>query len=395
MRVGVQQSDPGHSSVSKRTQGGTATAFELNQKPRIPAVIFSSGKTAELEIATLTVLDRLIVAVHRAGAGPIIVVTDDALPDLKRTRALRIPICVESQAPRMEAPVFVASANVLIQVGDVRRCLAEHGALLSTRGQPLCAGLVDSIQADFEPALGSIPRLIPEGVACLVEDAASARAAEAALWASLTSSSDGFVDKVFNRPCGRPLSKLLIRTPVSPNAISLVSILMGVGAAILFSVGQYQTAILAALVFQLSAIIDCVDGDVARVLCKESVFGKWLDLAGDQIVHVSVFAGVALGVVHASAGRAALWLGASAMAGALISFAVVVRGMRLRSGENQRLQRLIDSATNRDFSVLVFVLASLEQLELFLWLAAVGSHLFWMTALSLQVGRKPSVAPGR
>ena len=74
----------------------------------------------------------------------------------------------------------------------------------------------------------------------------------------------------------------------------------------------------------------------------------------------------------------------SAVAGALISFAVVVRGMRRQSAENRLLQRLVDAATNRDFSVQVFGLACLEQLELFLWMSAIGSHVFWLTALTLQ-----------
>ena len=94
------------------------------------------------------------------------------------------------------------------------------------------------------------------------------------LWASLTSASDGFVDKVFNRPCGRPLSKLLIHTPVSPNMVSVASILTGVVSAIFFASGQFITGIVGALLFQLSAIVDCVDGDIARVLFKESRLGK-------------------------------------------------------------------------------------------------------------------------
>lgn len=73
------------------------------------------------------------------------------------------------------------------------------------------------------------------------------------------------------------------------------------------------------------------------------------------------------------------------MAGALISFAVVVRGMRQRSREHTLWQRLIDAATNRDFSVLVLVLACWNELGWFLWLAAVGSHLFWVAALGLQL----------
>jgi 1L-myo-inositol 1-phosphate cytidylyltransferase / CDP-L-myo-inositol myo-inositolphosphotransferase len=131
--------------------------------------------------------------------------------------------------------------------------------------------------------------------------------------------------------------------------------------------------------------VDCVDGDLARVLFKESSFGRWLDLAGDQVVHVAVFGGIAAGLIRSGQSPFAMWLGISAVIGAVLSFVVVVRGMRQPSADGSRtLQRLIDSATNRDFSVLVLLLACFNHLELFLWLAALGGHLFWITALALQ-----------
>ena len=73
------------------------------------------------------------------------------------------------------------------------------------------------------------------------------------------------------------------------------------------------------------------------------------------------------------------WLGATAILGAVLSFVLVLRGMRQiqRGFDNGVLGRFLDAATNRDFSVLVFVLACVGWLEVFLWLAAVGSHVFW------------------
>ena len=201
------------------------------------------------------------------------------------------------------------------------------------------------------------------------------------------------MDRYFNRPCGRILSKLLIHTSVHPNAVSLISVAIGLFAAWLFSLGTYPVIVFAALLFQLSAIVDCVDGDLARVLFKESSFGRWLDLAGDQVVHVAVFGGIAAGLMRGAQSPIAMWLGISAVIGAVLSFVVVVRGMcRPASEHNRSLQKLIDSATNRDFSVLVLLLACFNRLEWFLWLTAIGSHLFWMTALVLQLNPRPREA---
>jgi phosphatidylglycerophosphate synthase len=355
----------------------------------VPALLVCREQSGALRVAALTLLDRLVVAVHRAGAGPVTVVCPGPVPQLKRSAALEIPVSVVPTAPALDQPTLVAATDLLVQAADVRLLLLQRGRLTAADGALLPVGVVPAGGRDWESELAALPPIAAQGVACRVPDAAAARGAERMLWRSLVSASDGMVDRVFNRPCGRPLSKLLIHTPVSPNAVSLASIALGLIAAGCFAAGSQRWAIIGALLFQLSAIVDCVDGDLARVLFKESPLGKWLDLAGDQVVHVSVFAAIALGLMRGGMAPEAGMLGIIAVTGAILSFAVVVRGMRFPAeGRNRLLQKLIDAATNRDFSVLVLVLALAGALDLFLWLAAVGSHLFWMTALALQPWRK-------
>jgi hypothetical protein len=66
--------------------------------------------------------------------------------------------------------------------------------------------------------------------------------------------------------------------------------------------------------------------------------------------------------------------------------------MQPESQRNSRLQKLIDATTNRDFSVLLLILALVGRLEWFLWLTALGVHVFWVLALSLQLKQSPAVA---
>jgi len=363
---------------------------------RLPALIFAHAPTAGLRVAALTVLDRLVVAAHRAGASPITIVSSEPLPALERTVALGIPYAVAAAPPAPAGPVLVADGGLLTQATDVRALLQQHARLSTTAGERLPIGVLPRLETDWRAALDRQPALAAQGAAAPVTDLASARAAERMLWASLTSSADGLVDRFFNRPCGRPLSKMLAHTPISPNAVSLVSTGIGLAAAAGFATGAYPAAVAAALLFQLSAIVDCVDGDLARVLFKESPLGKWLDLAGDQVVHVAVFAAIAAGVIRGGGTPWAAWLGASAVLGAAFSFAVVLRGMRRPAGEQgERLKKLIDALTNRDFSVLVLALACFDRLEWFLWLAAVGSHVFWLAALALQLGAASRSQPAR
>jgi len=351
-----------------------------------PAYIIVDEGSLTLKVAALSVLDRLLVAFHRAGIRDITVVFRGPLPPLPRSRSWGIPFKVAPDWKPDGSNVLWSRSNVLVQDADVRELLARGGRLVTRDGAflPIAAGRPAGLEWESQ-GLVDLPAVVTQGVSGLIQDADSAARAGQALWASLTSRSDGWVDRVFNRPCGRYLSKVLIHTSVSPNAVSLASIGIGLAAAWLFSLGAYPALVWGAILFQFSAIVDCVDGDIARVLFKESALGKWLDLAGDQVVHVGVFAGIAWGMAKAPGESPALGLGAAAILGALISFGVVLRGMRQpEASKDGRLRNLIDGATNRDFSVVVLVLALVNRLEWFLWMAAVGSHVFWLAALSLQ-----------
>ena len=341
---------------------------------KTPAVLVCEAGIGSLEIAGLTVLDRLVVTAHRAGCAPIFVVCDSA-PPLVRAQAMGIAATVVRDIPQSEGAALMITGGVLVEPRDLERVIEAGGPLIAANGLPLP---VKMNTPDPQPVTAS-------GVACAISDAASAREAERKLWSSLTSTSDGIVDRFFNRPVGRPISKLLIHTPVSPNQVSVVSILIGVVSAWFFAVGNF---VVGAIALQLSAIIDCVDGDLARALFKQSRWGKWHDLGGDQVVHFSVFAALGIGVARTHPSTPALWLGASAALGVLLSFAVIVRALRQPASQRgPLLNKLLDATANRDFSVLLLVLSLFGRMDLFLWMAGIGIHVFWIVLLVLQLGR--------
>lgn len=370
----------------------------------LPAIIICPPESEKRTVAALSVVDRLVVAAFRAGCSTICVVAN-AQPNLKRSQAWRIPFTVQDRCPEVEAPSLVVAATWLLQAPDLRQAIVQRGRLVTRSGILVPAGLVTTddiagqVPASFSTSenvlkvLSRRPQVQAEAVAEEVTDDVSARRATQALWQSITSSSDGFVDRWFNRPVGRLVfSKPLIWTPVTPNQISLVSIAVGLAGAWLIASGNYASTIWGAMLFQLSAVIDCVDGDVARIVFKESKLGKWLDLGGDQVVHIGIFGSIAWGLHRAGSSAPVLILGSACIVGALLSFAVILHGiLRPPAGPAQsRLQALIDGATSRDFSVLVLALACLGRLEWFLWLTAIGSQVFWITALVLQRRRDPA-----
>ena len=78
-----------------------------------------------------------------------------------------------------------------------------------------------------------------------------------------------------------PIADLCIRAGLTPNQISVVSIGFGILCALLFLFHQFA---LGALALLISAILDLVDGSVARKLQNSTRFGAAFDWIADKYV---------------------------------------------------------------------------------------------------------------
>ena len=108
---------------------------------------------------------------------------------------------------------------------------------------------------------------------------------------------DGFYSTFVVRKLSKPLSALAIKLRMSPNLVTIISFIVGVAAALSFAQGARWALILGALLLQLSLILDCVDGEVARATHRFSVIGAWLDASTDRVKEYAVYAGLATGAV--------------------------------------------------------------------------------------------------
>ena len=112
----------------------------------------------------------------------------------------------------------------------------------------------------------------------------------------------------------RKFSKLFtwaaVRLKVTPNQITLISFAIGLLSAYEFSRGDFWSIFAGAILLQLSIIVDCVDGELARYTRKFSQLGAWLDAITDRIKEYLVFFGLAYG---AAKNGQELWIPAMAM----------------------------------------------------------------------------------
>ena len=108
---------------------------------------------------------------------------------------------------------------------------------------------------------------------------------------------DGFYSTFVVRKLSKPLSSVAIKLRMSPNLITVISFIVGVAAALSFAQGARWALVLGAFLLQLSLILDCVDGEVARATHRFSVIGAWLDASTDRVKEYAVYAGLATGAV--------------------------------------------------------------------------------------------------
>ena len=90
------------------------------------------------------------------------------------------------------------------------------------------------------------------------------------------------IDLAFYRPIGFMWARLAARVGVTPNAITIASIFLGVGAGILFYYPQLWINVIGMLLLVWANSFDSADGQLARLTKQYSRLGRILDgLSGD------------------------------------------------------------------------------------------------------------------
>lgn len=222
-----------------------------------------------------------------------------------------------------------------------------------------------------------------------VRDPGAAIAAERKILDNPDNELDGYVDRYFNRVLARPLTRLFLTLGLSPNLVTFLSIGIGLVSALCFAIGGYAAGLAGALLLQVTAVVDCCDGDVARATFSESEFGAHLDIIGDNVVHMAVFGGIAWGLAMTGAEGLQAWLslslGAAAIFGTAMSVLLVRRLKRFLEGPvpvdarlAARSRFLLKNVASRDFTVVVLLFALFDALDWFLLFTAVGVNAFWI-----------------
>jgi CDP-diacylglycerol---glycerol-3-phosphate 3-phosphatidyltransferase len=141
----------------------------------------------------------------------------------------------------------------------------------------------------------------------------------------------------------QPVAGALARTPVTPNALTIIGTVgMCAGALTLFPTGHLFAGTMVCTFFVMA---DMLDGALARVKGTTGVFGAFLDSTLDRVADAAVFSGLAAWFVLG--GHSRLMAGVALfclVAGALVSYAKArAEGLGLRAdvGLAERTERLL------------------------------------------------------
>jgi len=103
------------------------------------------------------------------------------------------------------------------------------------------------------------------------------------------------VDRYIIRPPASLVVKALFKTDVTPNQLTVASVVFAVLAAMVYTGGRPIFFALAGFLVLVSTILDAADGMLARAKGQTSRYGAYLDLFLDRIADFVVLAGASYG----------------------------------------------------------------------------------------------------
>ena len=231
------------------------------------------------------------------------------------------------------------------------------------------------------------------------------KAAEKVLLNSLRKPLDGLVSRHLNRHISLSVTRILAPTRVSPNVITAINFLIGVGAGIFAGFGTYATMLVGAILYKLNSVMDGVDGELARLKFKCSKMGEWMDTLSDDSSNVFFIVGLTIGAYTATADSLYLVIGFWGLGVSLIDTAIQYHWIHTReqSGDLLAIKWFFDEERKQkkqpgkiavalgylryfikqDFFVLLFlVLAIFGRLHWALWLFFIGTHALLIALVS-------------
>jgi CDP-L-myo-inositol myo-inositolphosphotransferase len=131
--------------------------------------------------------------------------------------------------------------------------------------------------------------------------------------------SDGFISRYLNRPISGQITKVLLKTKIQPNIITLTCFFLSIIGAFFFFQKGYLNLLIGAIFAQLASIIDGCDGEIARLKFLETEFGGWFDAVLDRYADAFLLFGLTYHTYQVISNPVIMIIGFMAVSGSLIN----------------------------------------------------------------------------
>ena len=344
-----------------------------------PASSLDLSHSALAQVGALPLVLRAIVSARSAGADRVVVVVDPVngariRQSLARTGRLpssvewvEVPSHIAAVSAVLGSVVRDASRVILVRGdcsyqpslyrtasewdGDGALELVSGGALVGLTA--LSRDLALDLVRDSNSKIGSIEELHewirtrhaakfgPTVVYCKtapqdswqkVANEQDRLVAEKKLESWLVKPTDGIFARM-NRKVSIPISRQLIKFPITPNMVSLFTLGVSFASGLYFGLGGYWNALIGAVLSVWASILDGCDGEVARLKLQASDFGCWLDTICDYLYYIFIFVGMTVGLVRSTGKTSYLTWGGMLLLGAIAMFVLASVGRKRLSGQ--------------------------------------------------------------
>lgn len=135
--------------------------------------------------------------------------------------------------------------------------------------------------------------------------------------------------ELFSMIIYRPIANIILErflkdSNISPNMVSVISLIMALIASYLFYLYDYKYLILGAFFLNTAYLFDVLDGQLARYKNKASQFGRLFDAMLDVIKMALLFLAISSGIYMQTHNPLVLILGFLALSNAFLTFYMMI-----------------------------------------------------------------------
>lgn len=268
---------------------------------------------------------------------------------------------------------------------------------------PIGLRLEPAVRADGDPVEAPTVRLdVDRYYWHRVRSDRDAREARTKILLGTIKPTDGMYAKA-NRRVSLAISRWLLDTPVTPNLVTIFTLLCSILAGVVMARGSYPALVAGGFLTWVASMLDGVDGELARAKFLESELGHWLEMACDYGFYLAVVGGYSVGLTRATGDESWMTWGLVGAVGVVLSFFVVAwlkRGYARTAPEGEyyvafqqavgaqvsnpihRFTRLVNVLVTRAaFPYFIVIFNVLGLPELMFMMIVVGTQLSWTLSL--------------